>query len=41
MSYVVKCFVIMGIVLAYFIDSFRIKKDIEYINTQIEGRENI
>ena len=28
MSYVVKCFVITGIVLAYFIDSFRIKKDI-------------
>ena len=68
MSYVVKYFVITGIVmlfgfivgwfyqsnfwmafvyvgvvivLAYFIDSFRIKKDIEYINTQIEGRENI
>ena len=66
MSYVVKYFVITGIVmlfgfivgwfyqsnfwmafvyvgvvivLAYFIDSFRIKKDIEYINTQIEGRE--
>ena len=36
-------FVYVGvvIVLAYFIDSFRIKKDIEYINTQIEGRENI
>ena len=68
MSYVVKYFVITGIVmlfgfivgwfyqsnfwmafvyvgvvivLAYFIDSFRIKKDIEYINTQIEGREKI
>ena len=68
MSYVVKYFVIKGIVmlfgfivgwfyqsnfwmafvyvgvvivLAYFIDSFRIKKDIEYINTQIEGREKI
>ena len=66
MSYVVKYFVITGIVmlfgfivgwfyqsnfwmafvyvgvvivLAYFIDSFRIKKDIEYINTQIEGRK--
>ena len=36
-------FVYVGvvIVLAYFIDSFRIKKDIEYINTQIEGREKI
>ena len=68
MSYVVKYFVITGIVmlfgfivgwfyqsnfwmafvyvgvvivLAYFIDSFRIKKDIEYINTQIEGRGKI
>ena len=68
MSYVVKYFVITGIVmlfgfivrwfypsnfwmafiyvgvvlvLAYSIDSFRVKKDVEYINKQIADRSNI
>lgn len=33
-------FIYVGVViiLAYFIDSFRVKKDIEYINEQIAGR---
>ena len=33
-------FIYVGVVLilAYFIDSFKIKKDIAYINTQITGR---
>ncbi|MCR5733485.1 MAG: DUF3021 family protein [Lachnospiraceae bacterium] len=35
-------FLYVGIVfvLSYFIDSFRVKKDIEYINEQIVDREN-
>ncbi len=36
-------FIYVGVVLvlAYFIDSFKVKKDIAYINTQIAGRTNL